>query len=162
MKSRLFLLAALLASVAGCEPTAPAGPSDPAKDTYAASLNVDIPSMVKLYSGDLYYKDIVVGTGSGVTTGKTVLVEYTGYLTNGTQFDSNVGKDPLQVTLVDDGSFLTGFVFGILGGGGGAGMKPGGQRKIVIGSAFGYGAAGNGAIKPNTTIVFDITLKSVK
>ena len=154
---RFKLIAFLgLATLAACEPTAPSGPSVPANETYAASLNVDIPSMVKLYDGDLYYKDITVGTGAAATYGKTVYVTYTGYFTNGTSFDSNAGSDSLEVALFDDGNLLVGWVYGI------PGMKVGGTRKLVIGSAFGYGARGKGDIPPNTTLVFDVTLKGVK
>jgi FKBP-type peptidyl-prolyl cis-trans isomerase len=154
MRSRLLALVALLA-VASCEPTAPPGPSNPATDTYAASLGVDIASMVKV-SPDLYYKDIVVGTGSPeAARNKTITVYYTGYTTDGQSFDSNVGDDALRETL-SDVNFIAGWVVGI------AGMKPGGTRKIVIGSQLGYGPQGNGPIPPNATLVFDIQLVKVE
>jgi FKBP-type peptidyl-prolyl cis-trans isomerase len=155
MRFRLISFVTLLAAITACEPTAPAGPSDPATDSYAASLGVDIPSMVKLYP-DLYYKDITVGTGTTASYGKTVYVQYTGYLTDGTVFDSQVGTDSIAVTLLDDGNLIVGWVYGV------PGMKVGGTRKLVIGSNFAYGPKGRQGIPPNATLVFDITLKSVK
>lgn len=154
MRFRLLAVLALL-GVASCEPTAPPGPSDPATDTYAASLDVDIASMVKV-SPDLYYKDVVVGTGSpAAARNKTITVFYTGYTTDGHAFDTNVGKDPL-VEQLSDVNFIAGWVVGI------AGMKPGGTRKLVIGSQLGYGPQGNGPIPPNATLVFDIQLTNVQ
>ena len=81
------------------------------------------------------------------------------YFTDGTVFDSRTGTDSLKVDLLDDGNLIVGWVYGISAGGG---MKPGGTRKLVIGSSFAYGATGRPGIPPNTTLVFDVTLKSVK
>ena len=155
MRFQLLAASALAAALAGCTPTEPAGPSYPANETYAASLQVDIPSMVKL-SESLYYKDLVVGTGTAATPGKQVVMQYTGYLTDGTEFDSAVGDKTLTVWLLDNGDLLAGWVYGI------PGMKVGGTRKLVIGSIFAYGAQGRGTIPPNSTLVFDVTLKEVK
>jgi FKBP-type peptidyl-prolyl cis-trans isomerase len=107
-------------------------------------------------SDALYYQDLVVGTG--VTTaqpGRSVSVTYTGWLPDGTQFDSNVGGSPLSFIL-GTGRVIQGWELGILG------MRAGGKRRLVIGSDMGYGAGGNGAIRPNTTIVFDVQLLSVQ
>jgi FKBP-type peptidyl-prolyl cis-trans isomerase len=155
MRFQLLAATALSAVLVGCTPTEPEGPSYPADETYAASLQVDIPSMVKV-SDNLYYKDLVVGTGTTATPGKQVVVEYTGYLTNGTEFDSGIGTDAITVWLLDNGDLITGWVYGI------PGMKVGGTRKLVIGSNFAYGAQGRGTIPPNATLVFDVTLKEVK
>jgi len=154
MRFKLLSLLAL-ATVASCEPSAPQGPSDPAADTYNPSLGVEISTMTK-WSQDLYYKDLVVGTGTPVAAvGKTITVNYTGYLTDGTIFDSNTTTAGFESPL-DDSHLIAGWVVGI------PGMKPGGTRKLVIGSQLAYGPVGSGKIQPNSTIVFDITLKSVK
>jgi len=158
MRFRLLSIVALLATVTSCEPTAPKGPSDPAADTYAASLGIDIPTMVKV-NQDLYYKDVVVGNGTpAATIGKTITINYTGYLPDGTIFDSN-GTAAGYTDVLDDNHFIAGWVLGIAAGGG---MKPGGTRKLAIGSALAYGAPGSGKIPGNSTIVFEVILKSVK
>jgi FKBP-type peptidyl-prolyl cis-trans isomerase FkpA len=161
MRFRLFALTALAATaVASCTPTEPAGPSDPATESFAPNLNVDIASMVKV-DKNLYYKDINVGTGTPAAAfNKTVTVTYTGYLKDGTLFDSNVGQDSLVVVL-NDVNLIAGWVLGI------DGMRPGGIRKLVIGSSYGYGgreqsATGKPTIPANSTLVFDVHLKAVK
>src|SRR5262245_17945865 len=94
---RASLALALVVSAAACgsdSPAAPSEPSDPATETFAASLGVNISQMTRK-SADLYIQDLVVGTGAEVATfGRIVRVTYTGWLANGTQFDTNVGKVP--------------------------------------------------------------------
>jgi peptidylprolyl isomerase len=145
-----------LVLLAACQSgTDPGSPSNPATDTFAPSLGVNIALMTRI-SDALYYQELV--PGQGVTTaqpGRSVSVTYTGWLPDGTQFDSNVGKTPLTFTL-GAGQVIQGWDLGILG------MRAGGKRRLVIGSAMGYGAGGNGAIRPNTTIVFDVQLLSVQ
>ena len=148
------LLAVLPFVLLGCsDVTAP--PSDPAKETYASSLNVNITTMTKV-TPDLYIRDSVVGTGAAAANGQTLGVVYSGYLVNGTKFDSNVGKATF--------SFLLGFGMVIEGWDKGlVGMKVGGIRRLVIGSALGYGKDGSPPVIPgNATLVFDVQLVSVK
>lgn len=151
MRFRLFALASLLLAVTSCEPSAPDGPSDPATETYASSLGVDIASMTRV-DANLYYKDITIGTGTAAAVNKTIVVTYSGYLTNGTSFDSGT----LNPTPLNDANLIAGWVVGI------PGMKVGGKRKLVIGSNYAYGSRGNGSIPPNATLVFDVELKDVK
>lgn len=158
--ARGSMAAALLFVSAGClKGTEPDLPSNPATDTYASSLGINISQMTKI-TDDLYIQDVVVGTGTVVaTTGKTVSVIYTGWLTNGTQFDSNVGKTPLlSFTLgtVGPGGVITGMDVGV------AGMRAGGRRLLVIGSNLAYGSAGNPPIPPNATIVFSVQVQTVQ
>src|SRR4051794_20136405 len=95
-----LLQATLLALAVSCGDSSSTAPkhSNPATETYAASLGVNIASMTKI-SDQLFYQDLVVGTGTQVTTGKKVTVRYTGKFTNGNQFDSNEGKDPYPFTV---------------------------------------------------------------
>lgn len=158
MRLRPYLLLPLLAVVGACALADSTQPSVPATETFTASLGVDISTMTMIHP-DLYYKDVVVGTGTpDAARNKIITVFYTGYLKDGTQFDSNVGRDSLRIPLTDVGQFavIPGWVLGI------PGMKPGGTRKLVIGSAFGYGARGQGVIPPHSTLVFDIVLKRVQ
>lgn len=108
--------------------------------------------------------NLVVGTGAEAVTGRTIAVEYTGWLysasapdNKGTQFDSslNAGRDPL--VLVAGGSdTIPGFSQGVLG------MRVGGKRRVVIPPSLGYGAQANGSIPGNSTLVFEIELLAVR
>jgi FKBP-type peptidyl-prolyl cis-trans isomerase len=149
--------ALLLLVVGGClSGTEPASgtPSNPATETFATSLGVNLSQMTKV-SDDLYYQDLVVGTGAQAAAGKTVSVTYTGWLVNGTVFDTNVGK-PVFPFILGIGQVITGWDVGV------AGMKVGGKRRLVIGSNLGYGGSGNGPIPPNATLVFDVQVASVQ
>jgi len=151
--SRLTILATLIVSACGGSES-PTTPSNPANDTYASALGVSIANMTKK-SDALYYQDVVVGTGAEAIAGKTLGMNYTGYLVSGTKFDSNAGKNLFSFTL-GIGEVISGWDQGI------AGMKVGGKRKIVIGSTLAYGAGGSGVIGPNATLVFDVELVTVK
>ncbi|HWH50393.1 MAG TPA: FKBP-type peptidyl-prolyl cis-trans isomerase [Gemmatimonadaceae bacterium] len=140
-----------LAVIAGCggETTTPPG-SDPATETFASSLGVDLASMTKV-SPDLYTKDLTVGTGAAVANNTSVTATYTGWLTNGTQFDSNVGGTPIPFQ-VGAGQVIRGWDEGLVG------MRVGGERLLVIGSALAYGAGGRGPIPLNATLVFHVKI----
>jgi peptidylprolyl isomerase len=156
-RARPLLLPAALAVLAifaacGGETTTPQG-SDPAAETFASSLGVDLASMTKL-SPDLYIKDLTVGSGAVPATSDSIAVTYTGSLANGTQFDSNVGHAPLTISL-GTGEVIQGWDQGL------AGMHVGGTRLLVIGSALGYGSAGRGTIPPNATLVFTVQVTAI-
>jgi FKBP-type peptidyl-prolyl cis-trans isomerase len=147
--------AVLLILGAACSSSSePAGPPDPATETFAASLGVNIAQMTRKSSA-LYVQDLVVGTGTEATSGRSLRVTYTGWLANGTKFDSNVGQTALPFTL-GVGQVISGWDQGV------AGMRVGGKRRLVIGSTLGYGASGYGPIPPNSTLVFDVELLGVQ
>ena len=64
-------------------------PSDPATETFAAALGVNLAAMTRK-SDVLYIQDLVVGTGAEAVAGRTLGMVYSGWLANGTKFDSNV------------------------------------------------------------------------
>jgi FKBP-type peptidyl-prolyl cis-trans isomerase FkpA len=107
--------------------------------------------------------DTVVGKGKEAVAGKTVEVNYTGWLHDpaakgkrGKQFDSSVGRGPFSFPL-GAGRVIKGWDEGV------AGMKVGGKRTLVIPPELGYGAQGaGGVIPPNATLVFDVELLDVK
>lgn len=107
-------------------------------------------------SDTLQIEDIVVGDGEEATAGNTVTVHYTGWLTNGTKFDSSVDRGrPFQFPL-GGGRVIAGWDQGV------AGMKVGGKRKLTIPPELGYGARGaGGVIPPNATLVFEVELLGV-
>jgi FKBP-type peptidyl-prolyl cis-trans isomerase FkpA len=102
--------------------------------------------------------DLRVGTGTEATAGKRLSVNYTGWLYNpsgtdgkGAQFDSSIGRAPFPFTL-GAGQVISGWDRGV------AGMRVGGQRRLVLPPELAYGSSGNGPIPPNATLVFDIEL----
>lgn len=113
-----------------------------------------MPDERKLPSG-VVVTDLVVGNGAEAKKGQRVRVHYTGWLTNGTQFDSSVGGEPFDFRL-GAGEVIKGWDHGV------AGMKVGGKRKLVIPPALGYGAQGAGDdIPPHSTLVFEVELLKV-
>ncbi len=110
---------------------------------------------VKTASG-LQIKDVQPGSGNAAKSGDTVLVHYTGWLTNGTQFDSSVGKQPFSVK-IGAGNVIKGWDEGLVG------MKVGGRRILVIPPELGYGSTGSGSTIPaNATLVFELVLVSIQ
>ena len=100
--------------------------------------------------------DIVVGNGAVAAAGQKVKVHYTGWLTNGTKFDSSKDRNDPFVFPLGAGSVIKGWDEGVQG------MKVGGKRKLTIPPALGYGARGaGGVIPPNATLVFEVELLGV-
>jgi FKBP-type peptidyl-prolyl cis-trans isomerase len=149
------LATASFALALGCTSSEPADrPSNPATDSYAASLGIDLSQFTKL-TDDILYRDLTVGEGAEATQGRTVRVTYTGWLPGGQQFETNEGQAPFQFVL-GTGAVVQGWDEGIVG------MRAGGKRRLLIGSGAGYGRSGNGPIPPNTTMIFDVTLQSAQ
>src|SRR5438105_5636876 len=98
----------------------------------------------------LKYDDLVVGTGPEAKKGQTVSVHYTGWLTDGTKFDSSKDRGQPFSFPLGAGRVIRGWDEGV------AGMKVGGKRKLTIPPELGYGARGAaGVIPPDATLVFE-------
>jgi FKBP-type peptidyl-prolyl cis-trans isomerase FkpA len=153
LTSRRIAAAIISLAIVSCKSsTAPAGASNPATETYAASLGVNLAQMTKV-SDALYTQDLIVGTGVVLATGDSISVTYTGWLVNGTQFSPAGGPAPFQ-SRFGVGRFIQGWEIGLVG------IRVGGKRRLVIGSDLAYGAPGQGAIPPNSTLVFDLQIQA--
>jgi uncharacterized damage-inducible protein DinB len=103
----------------------------------------------------LRHVDIKLGEGAPAAWGKQFTVHYTGWLRDGTQFDSSVGKEPL--TFVQGRrQVIAGFDVGF------EGMKVGGKRRIMIPYQLAYGEQQRGKIPPRSDLIFDVELLDVK
>ena len=102
----------------------------------------------------LSYEDLVVGDGAEAVAGGAVQVNYSGFLEDGTLFDSsyNPNREPFEFVL-GQGDVIPGWDEGV------AGMKEGGRRVLVIPASLGYGATGvPGVIPAGATLIFDVEL----
>lgn len=105
----------------------------------------------------LIIEDQVVGTGDEAVAGKTITVNYTGTLTNGTKFDSSYDHGTPFTFTLGAGQVIAGWDQGFNG------MRVGGKRKLTIPPTLGYGSAGAaGVIPPNATLIFVVELLKVE
>jgi FKBP-type peptidyl-prolyl cis-trans isomerase FkpA len=104
----------------------------------------------------LEYEDITIGEGDTAQAGHFVTVHYTGWLTDGSKFDSSKDRnDPFQFSL-GAGEVIRGWDEGVQG------MQVGGVRKLTIPASLGYGARGaGGVIPPNATLMFEVELLAI-
>jgi FKBP-type peptidyl-prolyl cis-trans isomerase FkpA len=150
------LISAPLAMSADASASASAEASAPVANT------VGVNGMITTASG-LQYRELKVGTGTAAQLGNAVSVHYTGWLQNadgsrGSKFDSSRDRgQPFEFPL-GAGHVIKGWDEGVQG------MQIGGQRRLVIPSALGYGArgAGGGLIPPNATLIFEVELLKVQ
>jgi len=127
------------------------------KQEKAASGIPEITAAADTSETGLIVQIIEEGQGESAQMGDTVKVHYTGWLTNGKQFDSSIPrKKPLDLTL-GAGSVIQGWEEGIVG------MRVGEKRRLTIPPYLGYGEEGySPVIPPNATLIFDVELLSKK
>jgi FKBP-type peptidyl-prolyl cis-trans isomerase FkpA len=112
--------------------------------------------MITTPSG-LQYEDLTEGTGPAAKTGDSIEVHYTGWLKDGTKFDSSLDHGRPFGFQLGAGRVIRGWDEGV------AGMKVGGKRKLVIPSGLAYGARGAGnVIPPNAELTFEVELLRVR
>ncbi|OQY87961.1 MAG: peptidylprolyl isomerase [Anaerolineae bacterium UTCFX2] len=113
-------------------------------------------TMITTASG-LQYEDLVIGTGAQAQPGDTVSVQYTGWLQDGTKFDSSLNRNQPFTFTLDMGNVIRGWDEGV------GGMKVGGKRRLVIPPDLAYGSRGaGGVIPPNATLIFEVELLEVR
>lgn len=150
----LLLLVAAIAIPACSQKEATTAPK--AAETQAPAATQAAPVGAVTTASGLSYTDIVPGTGAAPTSGKNVTVHYTGWLVDGTKFDSSVDSGKPFVFRIGAGEVIPGWDEGVMS------MKVGGKRKLIIPSQLGYGAAGaGGVIPPNATLIFEVELLDV-
>ena len=106
----------------------------------------------------LQITDVTVGTGAVAQAGDTVTVSYVGSFPDGQVFDASANHGGSFSFVLGVGHVIPGWDEGVLG------MRVGGERKLVVPPALGYGASGtpDGTIPPNATLDFDIKLLNVQ
>jgi len=105
----------------------------------------------------LKYEELAIGEGAVAEKGQTVVVHYTGWLEDGTKFDSSLDRNtPFDFSL-GAGQVIKGWEEGV------AGMQAGGKRKLTIPSDLGYGSRGAGGVIPaNATLIFEVELLEIR
>ncbi|MBE2220307.1 MAG: FKBP-type peptidyl-prolyl cis-trans isomerase [Anaerolineae bacterium] len=130
-----------LVSVQEGPPGAPKAPTAVAESDYTVTAS------------GLKYFDLVEGSGKSPVPGSNVIVHYTGWLTDGTKFDSSLDRGQPFVFPLGQRRVIAGWDEGV------ATMKPGGVRQLVIPPTLGYGERGaGGVIPPNATLIFEVEL----
>ena len=148
----LLLLTFLVALVTAC------GGSDSADSSSNsnAEVNMDSNSTVTTASG-LQYTDLVVGTGTKASPGATAVVHYTGWLLDGTKFDSSLDRGVPFEFVIGRGRVIKGWDEGVLT------MNVGGKRELIIPPNLAYGDQGaGGVIPPGATLKFEVELIELK
>ena len=119
------------------------------------SPTVDTTRLLHTASG-LGIVELRVGTGITAEPGRMVAVHYTGWLTDGSKFDSSRDRGQVYTFPLGRQQVIAGWDEGV------AGMKVGGRRKLVIPPSLGYGNDANGPIPAGSTLVFDVELCGVR
>lgn len=158
-----LLAAALALSFMACsgkteESTAPSDTAaTPQEETSAAGSDTfAMPANLQTTPSGLQYAIDQPGTGTKPQARQTVTVHYTGWLTDGTKFDSSRDRGEPFAFVIGQGSVIQGWDEGV------ADMKVGEKRTLVIPPALGYGEQGSGPIPPNATLVFKVELLGVE
>lgn len=160
---RLPLLAVL--AIAGCatggaSETVPGSPPAASREAgtvaFAPALEVDVAAMTRRSSG-LLVRDLAAGEGALATRGSRVTVRYTGWLADGTTFDSSEGGGGPVTFRLGAGTAIRGWEDGLVG------LREGGRRQLVVPPRLAYGARGlPGKVPPNATLVFVVELVAVR
>jgi FKBP-type peptidyl-prolyl cis-trans isomerase len=160
------MLAVVLVAALGCQQSQSGSSSEatPSTEATSAPATTGQPESGQSPGGEevtlpngLKYEDLRVGEGALAEAGKTASVHYTGWLTDGTKFDSSLDRGQPYDFQIGASQVIPGWDEGVKG------MKVGGKRKLTIPPDLGYGARGaGGVIPPNATLVFEVELLGVR
>ena len=164
---RMSLGLALLLGIGLTVPLAACGDGDeagPAETSAATPEVTPVEGGPPAVSGEptttesgLQFIDVEVGTGDAPQSGQTVEVHYTGWLTDGTKFDSSLDRGQPFSFLIGTGQVIAGWDEGV------ASMNVGGKRRLIIPPELAYGEGGYpGAIPANAQLIFDVELLAIK
>lgn len=107
-------------------------------------------------SSELQIEDIRLGDGKAVVKGALITTQYTGWLEDGTKFDSSWDKGRPFQCVIGTGRVIKGWDQGLMG------MQVGGKRKLFVPAHLAYGERQIGAhITPNSNLIFEIELLEV-
>jgi len=148
----LALAAALLAAGGGAVRPAPLHAQEPA---FAPSLQVDLAAMRR--TRGTWWRDLTEGSGALAREGSRVTIHYTGWLADGTRFESSRESGEPVTFAIGDGRVIRGWDDGLRG------MRVGGVRQLVIPPRSGYGGRGRPpVIPPDAMLVFEVELVRVE
>jgi len=151
------LASVLLGTLAACGGSGSAAATTPApvpfdSTRFAPDLAVDLKAFTRLPSG-MYIFDAVKGNGIVAAEGRKVTFRYSAFLPDGSLVESQ--RQPIEAEMKED-VMIKGLRFGI------AGMRAGGTRRLVVPPSLAYGRSQVGKVPPNSTLVFDVELVSVR
>ena len=146
--TKYALIAALALSLAACGNAV--GP-EVTDVEFAESLGIDLDDFTETASG-LYIREDSIGTGAPAELGDGVTVFFTGWLADGTEFDSGT----LPITALGTDNLIAGFTEGVVG------MQVDGIRTLVLPADLAFGSSGSGDVIPgDAVVVFEITCLSI-
>lgn len=110
-----------------------------------------------MMSATLEIIELKEGSGKEAVKGALITTHYTGWLEDGTQFDSSIDRGRYFECVIGTGRVIKGWDQGIIG------MKVGGKRKLIVPAHLAYGERKMGNIIPaNSNLIFEIELFDVK
>lgn len=104
---------------------------------------------------ELQVIDLQVGEGKAAVKGALITTQYTGWLEDGSEFDSSYSRGKPFQCVIGTGRVIKGWDQGLMG------MQVGGKRKLLVPAHLGYGERTMGKIPPNSNLVFEIELLEV-
>nr|WP_218580992.1 MULTISPECIES: FKBP-type peptidyl-prolyl cis-trans isomerase [Pseudomonas] len=106
-------------------------------------------------SQELQIIDLVEGDGKAAVKGALITTQYTGWLADGSEFDSSWSRGKPFQCVIGTGRVIKGWDQGLMG------MRVGGKRKLLVPAHLGYGERSVGSIPPNSDLTFEIELVEV-